>query len=345
MHWFRSVLLIVIVFFSMTANGEYSQHQDEPTLTELQEAKASFKRPSSVTFPKSKPYSPHKVMLGKMLFFDARLSGIMNMSCASCHNPSFGWKMPINHTVGANGIKLPRSAPTLYGLHESPTLFRDGRATSLEHQATMPLKNQLEMDSSIDLAVERLTRIETYKQLFSSVFPNRSINESTISEAIAAFERTIQAGWAPFDSWVNGDDSAITQDAKKGFELFIGKAGCSACHSGWQFSDFKFHDIGLEMNDLGRYAVDPSSEKNKYAFKTPTLRNISSRAPYMSNGGIESVHEVVEFYSRKVIQRDSLPEGFGALGLTSKEISVIVAFLKTLDQETQSFKMPNLPVD
>ena len=242
------------------------------------EVKAAFRRPDVIPFPKDNPYTPEKATLGKMLFFDTRLSRDRNLSCASCHNPSFGWEVPFAKAIGAGGKPLGRHAPTAINQAWSKQMFWDGRAPSLEAQARGPIETPAEMDLPMSKAVERFKAVEGYRKAFEKAFPNEGLTESTILKAIATYERTIVTGDTPFDRWLRGDAKALSTSAANGFALFNGKGQCASCHTGWNFTDDKFHDIGLATPDPGRMGVTKSSS-DEHAFKTPSLREITARAP------------------------------------------------------------------
>ena len=169
------------------------------------------------------------------------------------------------------------------------------------------------------------------------------MTEDNILRSIATFERTLQSGWSDFDDWIAGDEQAISAAAKRGFELFSGKANCSSCHKGWAFTDHDFHDIGLATEDVGRDAIDSSELLYRHAFKTPTLRNISLRAPYMHHGELDSLKAVLHHYNSGGIQRDSLSPIMRPLGLNDEEIHELIAFLNTLTENELNVSTPVLP--
>ncbi|MFB2603772.1 cytochrome-c peroxidase, partial [Rhizobium phaseoli] len=257
---------------------------------------SAYKRPLTVPFEKVTPYSPQLATLGKMLFFDPRLSGNKNMTCASCHNPSFGFETPVKTPIGAANTALARQAPTVLNVAWVSPFFWDGRAQNLEEQAAGPITAAAEMNGKLETAVAEMQNIPDYKAWFGEVFPDKGITRETILTAIATYELTVVSNWSPFDRWVDGDENAVSDSAKRGFEVFTGSAGCSACHSGWNFTDNKFHDIGLPDEDMGRFKIDPSSPHNQHAFKTPGLRNTLYRGPYMHDGSLKSMDEVIAHY-------------------------------------------------
>ncbi len=302
-----------------------------------------YHRPASIPFPASNPYSPEKAALGKALFFEPRLSGGENIMCASCHNPSFGWEERTKTAIGSQNTRLPRHAPTILDTAWLKSLFWDGRANSPEEQAKGPITAPAEMNLPMNEAVARLSAIPDYKQRFARAFPNDGLTEGTILAAIATFERTVVSSYAPFDAWVDGDDTAVSEDAKRGFALFTGKAHCSNCHAGWAFTDNKFHDIGTSSTDVGRAAFDPDDALALYAFKTPSLRDTALRAPYMHDGQYSTLAEVVQHYVSGTIMRPSRSPLLQPIDLSPAEISDLVAFLATLTGSKQAIALPVLP--
>jgi cytochrome c peroxidase len=310
---------------------------------ELSDAqRAAYRRPDSIPFPKDNPYTPEKAALGKMLFFDTRLSRDKNLSCASCHNPSFGWEVPFATAIGAGGKPLPRHAPTALNQAWSKNLFWDGRAPTLEAQAKGPIEAAGEMDLPMATAVTRLKEVQGYVAAFAKAFPNEGLREDTILKAIATFERTIVTGDTPFDRWVRGDGKAMSAEAKRGFALFTGKANCAACHTGWNFTDDKFHDIGLPTEDKGRMEIT-KAPGDQHAFKTPGLREIAARAPFMHHGQVATLEGVVSHYVTGGQQRPTLSPLVKPVALNAQEIQDVVAFMRSLSSPQATLAMPNLP--
>ena len=305
--------------------------------------KVEYKRPSSIPFPADNPYSVEKAALGKMLFFDPRLSKNHNMTCATCHNPSFGWEDATATSIGAQNSHLDRHSPTIINMAWGSSFFWDGRARTLEEQALGPIESAVEMNLPIDEAVRRLSEVQSYQAWFQRVFPQEGINSKNIRKAIATFERTIVSGQAPFDLWVEGNESAISESAKRGFALFNGKAECASCHSGWNFTDNKFHDIGLQTADKGKGKLTGLA-KDAFAFKTPSLRNISQRAPYMHQGQFKDLRSVLVHYISGGIRRDSLSELMKPVPLTLSELDDLEAFLMTLTGRDAAVSLPILPL-
>lgn len=305
--------------------------------------KKEYTRPSSIPFPKENPYSGDKADLGRKLFFDPRLSGANYISCATCHNPSFAWGDALPKGIGNGMTVLGRRTPTILNTAWAELLMWDGRFESLEEQALGPMSAPVEMNQNMEAIVTELATIPEYRTLFNLSFPGEGISVANIAKAIATFERTVVSGIAPFDRWVSGDEEAISESAKRGFDLFNNKANCVACHSGWNFTDGSFHDIGVADKDIGRGKQLPSIAPMQHAFKTPTLRNAVERAPYMHDGSLTNLHSVVAHYNDGFVQRPSLSESIYKLGLTDPEKSDLVAFLKTLSSEDTLVSLPRLP--
>ena len=280
--------------------------------------------------PDDNPVTPEKIELGKQLYFDPRLSCDDTTSCASCHDPKKGWSNGDAVATGVRGQKGGRSAPTIINAAYHGLQFWDGRANQLEGQALGPIENPIEMDHKIDDCVKKLNAIEGYRAQFQKVF-GTPVTKENVAKAIAAFERTILSGDAPYDRFKEGDKTALSEAAQRGFKVFFNKAHCSACHSGHNFSDGAFHNIGVGMEadkpDLGRFVVT-KVEGDKGAFKTPTLREIARTAPYMHDGRFKTLEEVVDYYDKGGHPNPQLDEEIFPLKFTAQDKADLVAFLK-----------------
>ncbi len=279
---------------------------------------------------KDNPLTTGKIELGKLLYFDPRLSRDNTVSCASCHDPEKGWSNGAAVATGIGGQKGGRSAPTIINAAYSRFQFWDGRADFVEGQALGPIQNPIEMDLTLDEMVERLQGIAGYRERFQDVFGGQ-ITAENVARAIAAFERTILSGNAPYDRFKAGDENALSEAAQRGRKLFFGKAQCSACHAGPNFSDGGFHNIGVGINnenpDLGRMALS-NLLGDRGSFKTPTLREIARTAPYMHDGSLATLEEVVEYYNKGGTPNPQLDEEIFPLKLTEAEKADLVTFLK-----------------
>jgi cytochrome c peroxidase len=305
--------------------------------------KAQYRRPASIPFPKENPYTPLKMELGKKLYFDTRISVSSAQSCASCHSPAFGWADGLAVGVGFGMAQLGRHSPTIVNAAWGAIFMWDGRLADLEEQALGPIQSPGEMNMPIDQLMERLTAIPEYKPLFAAAFPGEAMSPKTLAKAIATYERTVVSQRAPFDDWIDGNEKAISEEAKRGFALFNTKALCSSCHEGWNFTNDGFQDIGLPSDDVGRGKFMPNVIKMQHAFKTPGLREISRRSPYMHDGSLATLEKVVEHYDKGGVDRPSRSDLMKPLGLTPQEKSDLVTFLQTLTSDLNPTALPVLP--
>jgi cytochrome c peroxidase len=328
------------------------------------------------------PMTRAKIELGRQLYFDTRLSGDNSVSCASCHSPEFGYAKNTQFGVGTKGQTGKRNSPVAYNRILSSVQFWDGRAATLEEQAKGPIANPIEMTNTHDVCVSCLGNVEGYKIQFAKIFPGKDINIDDIARAIASFERALVTGPSPWDYYEAfnqfstsykedledlealkkddpetyakytelkkaADEHPMSDSAKRGGALFFSdKAGCTACHVGANFTDEKYHNIGVGMDakepDLGRYEVT-KSEKDKGAFKTPTVRNVALTGPYMHDGSEKTLEDVVEFYNKGGIKNPTLDEKIKPLNLTAQEKADLVEFMKALTgplPEVESGRLP-----
>jgi cytochrome c peroxidase len=199
------------------------------------------------------------------------------------------------------------------------------------------------MNLPIDQLMDRLSEIEEYQALFEVAYPGETMSPELIAKSIATYERTVVSGETPFDAWIEGEDDAISEEAKRGFALFNGAAGCAACHIGWNFTDDSFHDIGLMSDDIGRGKQLPAVLKMQHAFKTPGLREIARRGPYMHDGSLATLEAVIDHYDRGGVVRPSRSDLMNGLGLSDGDKADLVAFLETLTSTVDPTTLPNLP--
>ena len=283
--------------------------------------------------PISNPITWQKVLLGERLFFDKRLSKDKSISCASCHDPAHGFSNGQAIGEGVLGRRGDRNVPSIINRLFGKSQFWDGRSETLESQALGPLLNPDEMAMSEDQILERLKADVVYQRLFQEAFGSEPTLEG-LSKAIASFERTLLSGETPFDRYEwNGEVDALTPEAKRGLVLFRGKARCSTCHIGTNFTDEKFHNLGIgegvKQTNSGRASVTKDSA-DAGKFKTPTLRNIALTGPYMHDGSLETLEEVIEFYDLGGNPNPNLDEEIKPLRLSDQEKSDLLVFLKSL---------------
>jgi cytochrome c peroxidase len=295
----------------------------------------------SIPYPGGRAPSAAEVDLGRTLFFDPRLSSTNTIACATCHRPDRGFSDGQRYSIGVAGTPLKRHTPHLFNLAWGKTFFWDGRAASLEAQALAPLRAPDEMGLPGDAPAEKLRSIPDYVAAFERAYPKSGITMKNLARAIAAFERTLVSHDSAFDRYQAEDRSALDEGAVRGKALFFGRARCSTCHSGPNFTDGLFHNTGVLGADIGRAAFDRVGEfqmrpypffQMRRAFKTPGLRNVALTAPYQHDGSEATLEEVVRFYN--LGGRD--PQSYGRaldirpLNLTESELGDLVSFLRAL---------------
>lgn len=290
-----------------------------------------------------------RIELGKMLFFDPRLSADGNLSCAGCHSPLFGWSDGLPTAKGIKSKVLGRASPTVVNTGYNTIQMWDGRKSTLEDQAMGPMESMDEMAMDLKALFAWLAATPGYQAAFAKAYPGEAIDHKTVSKALAAFERTIVSNDSPFDRWLRGDKKAMTPQQIRGFRLFSDrdKANCIACHQPPNFTDNGFHNIGLAAYDLpnpdmGRYVIKPVASM-KGAFKTPTLRDVALTAPYFRDGSSKKLIDTIDHYNRGgVSSKDRSPE-IKPLNLAPAEVEDIEAFMHALTTPPKPFVLPILP--
>ena len=325
-----------------------------------------------LAIPADNPLTREKVALGRALFFDRRLSQNATLSCAMCHVPEQGFaNNELATAVGIEGRTVRRNAPTILNVGYVEQLFHDGRENRLEQQVWGPLLARNEMGNpSVGAVIERIRGLGAYDVRFREVFPERGLAIETVGMAIASYERTLVSGDSPFDRWLFGhDEGALSDEQVAGFELFVGRAGCSGCHTIDRatalLTDGRLHNTGIgyrasmsangatqavqlapgeyvELDrglidevsaprraDLGRYEITQNPE-DRWKYTTPSLRNVALTAPYMHDGSVSTLREVVEFYDRGGVGNPTLDPRIHRLGLSALEIDRLTSFLESL---------------
>ena len=302
-----------------------------------------------VSTPKDNALNAARVDLERDLFFDPRLSGEGNMSCATCHNPALGWSDGLPTAKGVKSTVLGRASPTIIDSAFDTILMWDGRKKDLEDQATGPLEANLEMHIDSVQLFKFLNSVADYRKLFEAAYPGEGINAATLSKAIASFERTIVMNDSPFDKWLAGDAKALTVQQVRGFGIFLDakKGNCAACHSAPNFTDNGFHNLGLaswgkQNPDLGRYGQKPLASM-KGAFKTPQLRGITLTAPYFHDGSAKTLLDVVNHYAVGGVSTSNIDPNIHPLTLSEQEKLDLVAFMNALTGTTPAITIPVLP--
>ncbi len=331
---------------------------------------------TKVNVPVANPITKGKYELGRQLYFDPRVSLDGTVSCATCHNPAHGWTDQMPSSIGIDGQTGSRSAPTVINTVYGKSMFWDGRAPSLEGQAQGPVQNPIEMGKqSYKQIIERLRKIPGYRDQFRKVF-GTDVTLDAMAKAIATFERVAAiSGDSKYDKYNGGDLNALNESEKRGMVLFglsltlddefrpgvaRQKAKCTLCHTGFNFTDEQFHNLGIgwepgkkegeagHFKDLGRWAVEPYGARydgSIGAFKTPTVRDIENTGPYMHDGSLATLEEVVEHYDKGGTPNPYLDVDMKKLNLTKQEKADVVAFMKALTGQTKKLDelLPTLP--
>ncbi|HEY2236436.1 MAG TPA: cytochrome c peroxidase [Candidatus Angelobacter sp.] len=305
-----------------------------------------------VPVPADNPLTVEKVAVGKRLFFDKSLSVDNSISCAKCHDPGHGFAYAGEVSTGVGGKEGTRNSPTILNTAYYSTQFWDGREKTLEKQAEGPVQNPVEMAHSLTGVVERLGNDPSYVSAFKLAFGAGPVTFEKVEKSIAAYERTLVVGDSPFDRWYfGGDQNAIDKRVKRGYEVFhrVDKGNCASCHTIAEhtalFTDNEFHNIGVGVKnstptDLGRYEVT-HSDRDRGAFKTPSLRNIAETAPYMHDGSLDTLEQVIDFHAAGGNANPWLDFKIRKLQLTTREKADLVAFLKSLSGEVPSAALPD----
>jgi cytochrome c peroxidase len=278
--------------------------------------------------PKDSPLTATRVALGRRLFFDPILSADNTVACASCHKPERGFSE--GSPRGVRGQQLTRRAPSLINRAYGTAFFWDGRAATLEEQALQPIANPQELGSSVEEAIKKLQANEEYRKKFASAFDD-GVTAANLGKALASFERVLLRGGAKVDRFRRGEHDIMNAEERHGMWLFESRGRCWKCHSGLNFSDESYHNTGVSWgkDDLGRHAVT-KAEADRGRFKTPSLRGVGLTAPYMHDGSLKTLEDVVEFYNRGGTRNPHVDAALQPLDLTKEELADLVAFLKTL---------------
>jgi cytochrome c peroxidase len=329
----------------------------------------SFEPFTSVPVPEQNPQTPEKIELGKKLFFDRRLSGDGTMSCATCHDPEKAFTDGLELSLSYPTTRNWRNSPTLVNVAFQKNLFHDGRTPTLESQALFPMMSAFEMNRNLDFVEEVIRSVPEYVAAFQKVFGGE-VTRERMAMAIAAYERTIISVNAPLDRHLKGDATALSDDAKKGLVIFMGKGRCGECHFGVNLCDDRFHALHVPESpeqqadpriavtrrfvaklaryedyrslaeDPGRYLIT-KDKKDWKAFRTPTLREIAKTGPYMHNGIFPTLDDVIEFFDKGGGKGNVVLK---PLGLTEKEkVSLKTFLIEALTGEDVPFQYPKVP--
>lgn len=332
------VFLSALLFFWRGGNASFEGDFDTPE--EPEEFVVPLGLPP-VPWPEDNPYSKKKAELGRLLYFDKRLSSDGTISCATCHQVRRAFTDHKKVSTGINGHHGARHAPTVINAAYQAHQFWDGRVTSLEEQAKGPIGNPKEMTTLENIHAahqeceERINSIKGYRILCKEIFGHDVCTLDDIAKAVATFERTVLSGNAPYDRYMAGDKTAMSEEQIYGYQVFK-KSGCANCHFGPTFSDGRFLNIGVGMDaanpDLGRYDVT-QDEKDWGAFKVPTLREVTKTYPYGHDGSLKSLADVVDYYDKGGIPNKNLHPLMKPLHLSEKDKKALVSFMEALSGE------------
>lgn len=338
MNIFRTVLTCTF-FICLIGLWKFSLHSN----VEDDKSETSLVIPLGlppVPWPVDNPYSKKKADLGQLLYFDKRLSSDGTISCASCHSIPRAFADNRKLSVGIHGHLGTRHAPTVINAAYQELYFWDGRASSLEEQAKGPIGNPKEMTDADNIHLaqqlchERVKDIKGYRELFKEVFGNDECSIDDIAKAIATFERTILSGNSAYDRYILGDKSALSNEQIRGHQVFL-DSKCGKCHGGVNFTG-GFVNIGVGMDvetpDLGRYEIT-KEDKDYGAFKVPTLRDVAKTYPYMHDGSLNTLEEVIDYYDKGGIPNRNLHPLMRPLKLTTEDKEALLSFLEALSGE------------
>lgn len=307
--------------------------------------------------PDDNRMTPERVELGKKLFFDPRLSATNQVTCASCHFPERGWTDGLPTAVRFMGGRMDRATPSIVNLAYNSIYMWDGRQPSMEAQATGGQGLGADINGGAKdfgitndaVHIERLSKVTEYVAYFNKAYPGEGLNKKTVGKALASFQRSVVSRTSPFDQWVRGDSTAMSPAQINGFRLFLdpAKGNCVACHSGPNFTDNGFHNVGLksfgaETPDPGRYKIKALALM-KGAFKTPTLRDVALTAPYFHDGSALLLRDVVAHYVRGGDVKTNLSPNLKPLTLSNEEQRDLVDFMQALTSPQEPFEYPRLP--
>ena len=325
-------ILAVGAFASTEALAQTSPPPDGVTGGEANVAAAPPEGlPLYMPVPEDNPLTPQKVALGRRLFFDPSLSSDRTVSCASCHRPDRAFADITSFSRGADGQRPTRNTPSLLNAGYARPFFWDGRTETLEEQVVQPIANPREMGLPLPETVDRLHADASYRRAFEEAFGDGGIDSMRVAAALASFVRTLRSGGSPADRFAAGDANALSVEAREGYRLFVGKAGCAACHGGPLFTDERLHNTGVSWGseDIGAAEVTGRPE-DRGRFNTPSLRNVALTPPYMHDGSLGTLRDVVGLYDLGGGANPNLDRRLNPLRLTPEEIDALVAYLNAL---------------
>jgi len=344
---FQLLIALAVVPFLLVActSSEETTTNEKETETDNEdygELISMFDPLGDVAIPEDNPMTEETIELGKTLFFDPRLSGNDKLSCATCHLPDLGFSDGVPLFSGFEGAEGPRRTPTIINTGYYTSFFWDGRADSLEEQSLGPISSPIEMNMDLDELAGKLSDVDGYPEMFAEAF-GEDITIDNIAKALAAYERTIVIEDTPFDQFLEGDYDALTEQEIEGMELFAGDAQCITCHNGPNLTDNEFYNIGLDSDDKGRMEIT-EDEADDGSFRTAGLYGVAHHAPYMHDGSLETLEEVIDFYDRGGDGHPNTSGLIDKLNLEDSEKEALLSFLMVLsDDSILEVDAPELP--
>lgn len=350
--------LIVLTVFAIAACADPQEATDEvatdtpvepvafvlPDDPNDEDGYSPIKAYEPMDVPDDNPITLEGARLGRLLYYDNRLSGDGSRSCYSCHVVEHGLTDGLPTAIGAHNKQLTRSSPTMWNVGYLAELYWDGRANSLEKQAKAAWTGGNMGAKNADSVIDVINAIAGYRARFQDVF-GEDANVTNIPKALATYMRTLISDDTPWDRWQDGDESAVSDAAKRGYEVFI-DANCASCHSGVLLTDQQFHNVGVGMDtdsyDVGRFKVT-NLRQNRGAFKTPTLRDIARSAPYFHNGSVPTLIEAVKIVLAGGIDNEFIDQELEPQDISEEELADLLEFLGTLSQESNLGQVPALP--
>jgi len=299
----------------------------------------------SMNVPADNAPTTEKIELGKALFFDPRLGKDGKFACENCHYEDKGWADANALSKKADGSTNKRHTPTLFNVGYQNQWYWDGRAATLEAQVLAAWKGQMGVTETLEERVKEVGKVEGYKPLFKSAFGSDEVTTDRIVKALATFVRTLRSGDAPFDRYDRGDKKAISESAARGWEIFR-KVGCASCHAPPLFTDLSFHAVGIGADakepDLGRGAIT-KNEADNGRFKTPTLRSVSTNAPYFHDGSGKKLEDAVDYMLSGGPAGAKVDSSFKKVELKKEERADLLAFVRALEAKPAKLERPKLP--
>ena len=334
----KAIAIIAVLVLLGACRRETDDATDEGSPLFALELPPGFAMPD---VPAENPLTEASVQLGKALFFEERLSRTGTLSCAGCHFDAHAFSDTLAKSIGVNGLPGMRNAPSLANVAYHTSFFRDGGIPTLERQVIAPVHDDLEMDHDLTLVAADLRDVEPYATLSMRAY-GKVLDPFVITRSIANYERTLISGWSRYDRYLQGDATTMSEAEVRGLQLFNSAAlNCTACHSGFDLSDHDFHNVGqyLAYADSGRARIT-TLPQDKGKFKTPTLRNIARTGPYMHDGSMSTLEQVIDHFASGGLPHANRDPEMQSFVLSVQERQDLIAFLNALTDERSLDQVP-----